>query len=209
MYSALVIDDYPTILVAIKSLLMQSPSFEKVFVASSSKQSLDILKHNSIDLVITDIELQGDDGFLLLKKIKRDFPDIKSLFFSSKNESIYSLRALEVKANGFISKDRELEEILFAAEHVLNGYLFFPSDILNSISGLATLGESDEPSHTLTAREISVLSYLIKGYKNKEIAQTLFISSKTVSTYKTRIMTKLGVKSVIDMANYAAKNNLL
>ncbi|XUL96687.1 LuxR C-terminal-related transcriptional regulator [Serratia sp. L9] len=159
--------------------------------------------------MITDIELQGDDVFLLLKKIKRDNPEIKSLFFSSKNESIYSLRALEAKANGFISKDRELDEILFAAKHVLNGYLFFPSDILNSISGLANLGESATPSHTLTAREISVLSYLIKGFKNKEIAQVLFISSKTVSTYKTRIMAKLGVKSVIEMANYVTKNNLL
>lgn len=209
MYSALVIDDYPTILVAIKTLLMQSNCFEHVFVASSSKQSLEILKQNHIDLVITDIELQGDDGFLLLKKIKRDYPEIKSLFFSSKNESIYSLRALEAKANGFISKDRELEEILFAAKHVLNGYLFFPSDILNSISGLPNQGESTTPSHTLTAREISVLSYLIKGYKNKEIAQVLFISSKTVSTYKTRIMAKLGVKSVIEMANFASKNSLL
>lgn len=209
MYSALVIDEYPTILVAIKSLLLQSDIFDKVFIASSSKQSLDILKKHHIDLVITDIELQGDDGFLLLKKIKRDFPEIKSLFFSSKNEAIYSLRALEVKANGFISKDRKLEEILFAAEHVLKGYLFFPSEILDSIFGLATLGEGIEPNHTLTPKEIGVLSYMIKGYKNKEIAQILFISSKTVSTYKTRIMAKLGVRSVMEMASYAAKNNLL
>ncbi len=209
MYSALVIDEYPAILVAIKSLLIQSNYFEKVFTASNSKQSLEILKHNHIDLVIVDVELRDEDGFLLLKKIKRDLPDVKSLFFSSKCKYIYYLRALEVKANGFISKDREPDEILFAATHVLNGYLFFPADILNKLSDQTFSAEDKELYHTLTAREISVLSYLIKGYKSIEVAQILFISSKTVSTYKSRIMKKLKVKSVIEMVNYVNKNNLL
>lgn len=209
MYSALVIDEYPAILVAIKSILIQSNHFDQVFIASNSKQSLEVLKQNHIDLVIIDVEVQAEDGFLLLKKIKRELPDVKSLFFSSKSKYVYFLRALEAKANGFISKDREPEEILFAAKHVLNGYLFFPSDILNKLSGKASLDENGELYHTLTAKEISVLSYLIQGYKNNEVAQILFISSKTVTTYKSRIMKKLRVRSMIEMANYVAKNNLL
>ncbi|MFZ1873231.1 MAG: response regulator transcription factor, partial [Chania sp.] len=66
-----------------------------------------------------------------------------------------------------------------------------------------------QPKRSLTAREISVLRYLVKGFKNKEIAESLFISEKTVSTYKTRIMAKLGVKSVIEIANYVERNDLL
>ncbi|MFZ1872481.1 MAG: response regulator, partial [Chania sp.] len=134
MYSVLVIDESPTILVAIKSLLMQSDSFKRVFVSGSSKQSLNVVSENHIDLIITDVELQGDDCFLLLKKIKREFPQIKALFFSSKNESIYSLRALEAKANGFISKGKDVEEILFAVQHVLKGYLFFSAEVLSNVS---------------------------------------------------------------------------
>ncbi|MHA7845949.1 LuxR C-terminal-related transcriptional regulator [Serratia sp. D1N4] len=209
MYSVLVIDESPTILVAIKSLLMQSDSFKRVFIAASSKQSLNIVSANHIDLIITDVELQGDDCFLLLKKIKREFPKIKSLFFSSKNESIYSLRALEAKANGFISKGKDVEEILFAVQHVLKGYLFFSAEVLSNVSDMAALSKSTQPKRSLTAREISVLRYLVKGFKNKEIAESLFISEKTVSTYKTRIMAKLGVKSVIEMANYVERNDLL
>jgi DNA-binding NarL/FixJ family response regulator len=209
MYSVLVIDESPTILAAIKSLLMQSDSFKSVFVAANSKQSFDIVSKNHIDLIITDVELQGEDCFLLLKKIKRDFPQIKALFFSSKNESIYSLRALEAKANGFISKGKDIEEILFAVQHVLKGYLFFTAEVLSNLSDKGILNKSTQPKRSLTAREIGVLRYLIKGFKNKEIAETLFISEKTVSTYKTRIMGKLGVKSVIEMANYVEKNDLL
>jgi DNA-binding NarL/FixJ family response regulator len=209
MYSVLVIDESPTILIAIQSLLMQSDSFKRVFIAASSKQSLNIVSANHIDLIITDVELQGDDCFLLLKKIKREFPKIKSLFFSSKNESIYSLRALEAKANGFISKGKNVEEILFAVQHVLKGYLFFSAEVLSNVSDMAALSKSTQPKRSLTAREISVLRYLVKGFKNKEIAESLFISEKTVSTYKTRIMAKLGVKSVIEMANYVERNDLL
>jgi len=209
MYSVLVIDESPTILIAIQSLLMQSDSFKRVFIAASSKQSLNIVSANHIDLIITDVELQGDDCFLLLKKIKREFPKIKSLFFYSKNESIYSLRALEAKANGFISKGKNVEEILFAVQHVLKGYLFFSAEVLSNVSDMAALSKSTQPKRSLTAREISVLRYLVKGFKNKEIAESLFISEKTVSTYKTRIMAKLGVKSVIEMANYVERNDLL
>lgn len=209
MYSVLVVDESPTILVAMKSLLMQSDSFKRVFVAASSKQSLSIVSANHIDLIITDVELQGDDCFLLLKNVKREFPQIKFLFFSSKNESIYSLRALEAKANGFISKGKDVEEILFAVQHVLKGYLFFSAEVLSNVSDMAALSKNTQPKRSLTAREISVLRYLVKGVKNKEIAESLFISEKTVSTYKTRIMAKLGVKSVIEMANYVERNDLL
>ncbi|OMQ20067.1 response regulator transcription factor [Serratia oryzae] len=209
MYSVLVIDESPTISAAIKSLLMQSDAFKNVYVATSSQHSLDIVNKHHVDLIITDVELQGDDCFLFLKKVKVAFPDIKSLFFSSKNESVYSLRALEAKANGFISKGRDVEELLFAVQHVLKGYLFFSAEVLSNVSGMAASSESAGPTRSLTAREISVLRYLVKGHKNKEIAEQLFISEKTVSTYKTRIMAKLGVKSVIDMLSYVERNNLL
>ncbi|WP_337262837.1 MULTISPECIES: response regulator transcription factor [unclassified Serratia (in: enterobacteria)] len=209
MYSVLVIDESPTISAAIKSLLMQSDAFKNVYVAASSQHSLDIVNQHHIDLIITDVEFQGGDGFSLLKKVKMEYPGIKSLFFSSKNESVYSLRALEAKANGFISKGKDVEELLFAVQHVLKGYLFFSAEVLSNVSDMAASGKSCGVAHSLTAREISVLRYLVKGYKNKEIAEQLFISEKTVSTYKTRIMAKLGVKSVIDMLSYVERNELL
>ncbi|WP_178380949.1 response regulator [Serratia fonticola] len=89
MYSVLVIDESTTISVAIKSLLMQSDSFKRVFIAASTQQSLDIMQRHHIDLIITDVELQGDDCFLFLKKVKMEFHKIKFLFFHPKmNPSI-------------------------------------------------------------------------------------------------------------------------
>ncbi|MDQ9129900.1 response regulator transcription factor [Serratia fonticola] len=209
MHSVLVIDESTIISVAIKSLLMQSDLFKSVFIAASSQQSLDIVMKHHIDLIITDVELQGDDCFLFLKKIKIEFPKIKFLFFSSKNESIYSIRALEARANGFISKGKKVEELLFAIKHILKGYLFFSAEVLSEMSDVAVLSKSPKHTRTLTTREINILRYLVKGLKNKEIANHLFISEKTVSTYKTRIMAKLGVNSVMEMINYVRKNGLM
>ncbi|WP_199063919.1 response regulator transcription factor, partial [Serratia sp. ASV30] len=120
-----------------------------------------------------------------------------------------SLRALEAKANGFISKGKNVEELLFAVKHILKGYLFFSAEVLSDISEIIFLSKNAKPTRTLTTREINVLRHLVKGHKNKEIAEHLFISEKTVSTYKTRIMAKLGVNSVIEMVNYAGRNGLM
>ncbi|WP_370505610.1 response regulator transcription factor [Serratia fonticola] len=81
--------------------------------------------------------------------------------------------------------------------------------MLSDISEIIVLSKNAKPTRTLTTREINVLRHLVKGHKNKEIAEHLFISEKTVSTYKTRIMAKLGVNSVIEMVNYAGRNGLM
>lgn len=209
MSSILIIDDHPAIRVAIRALFAQSPDCAKIYDAIDGQQGLVVMAQQHVDLAIIDIELPNYDGFALLKKIQKKFPKTKTLFLSAKNESVYACRAIQAGANGFISKNKDIGDILFAAQNVLRGYAFFPSEALSLLAGNSVSEEPLERAHSLSEREINVLRYLVNGLSNKQIADEMFISNKTVSTYKTRILTKLGLTSVIEMANYAHTHKLV
>lgn len=209
MSSVLIIDDHPAIRVAIRALLAQSPEFTDIYEAIDGQQGLSILATHPVDVAIIDIELPGYDGFALLKKIQKAYPSTRTLFLSAKNESVYACRAIQAGANGFISKNKDITDILFATQNVLRGYAFFPSEALNLLAGNSVTNDPLDRAHSLTSREINVLRYLVNGFSNKQIADEMFISNKTVSTYKTRILTKLGLTSVIELANYAHEHHLV
>lgn len=209
MSSVLIIDDHPAIRVAIRALLSQPSEFTNIYEAIDGQQGLSTLAAHPVDVAIIDIELPGYDGFALLKKIQKAHPKTKTLFLSAKNESVYACRAIQAGANGFISKNKDINDILFATQNVLRGYAFFPSEALNLLAGNSVSSDPLDRAHSLTSREINVLRYLVNGFSNKQIADEMFISNKTVSTYKTRILTKLGVTSVIELANYAHEHHLV
>jgi len=209
MSSVLIIDDHPAIRVAIRALLTQSSEFTDIYDAIDGQQGLSMLAAHPVDVAIIDIELPGYDGFALLKKIQKAYPTTRTLFLSAKNESVYACRAIQAGANGFISKNKDINDILFATQNVLRGYAFFPSKALNLLAGNSVTNDPLDRAHSLTSREINVLRYLVNGFSNKQIADEMFISNKTVSTYKTRILTKLGLTSVIELANYAHEHHLV
>ncbi|AJJ18727.1 MULTISPECIES: response regulator transcription factor [Yersinia] len=207
--SVMIVDDHPAIRVAIRALLSQSEDFSTIYESVDGSEALEILKNNPVDLVIIDIELPNFDGFSLLKKLQQRGFTGKSLFLSAKNEQVFAVRALQAGANGFISKNKDISEILFAAQNVLRGYSFFPSETLTQLAGQPSNHDPVNRARLLSEREINVLRYLVNGLSNKQIADEMFISNKTVSTYKTRILTKLGLSSVIELADYAHTHNLV
>ncbi|CNK66559.1 response regulator transcription factor [Yersinia proxima] len=207
--SVMIVDDHPAIRVAIRALLSQSNEFSTIYESVDGSEALETLKSNPVDLVIIDIELPNFDGFSLLKKLQQRGFTGKSLFLSAKNEQVFAVRALQAGANGFISKNKDISEILFAAQNVLRGYSFFPSETLTQLAGQPSSHDPVNRARLLSEREINVLRYLVNGLSNKQIADEMFISNKTVSTYKTRILTKLGLSSVIELADYAHTHNLV
>lgn len=158
--------------------------------------------------MILDIELTGTDGFSLLKRIRNLNKNIKVLFLSSKSEAFYAGRAIRAGANGFVSKRKDLGEIYNAVEMLLTGYSFFPTETLNFINHMGTRNgvEKDMP---LSNREVTVLRYLANGLSNKEIAEQLLLSNKTISAHKSNIYSKLGVQSIVELIDYAKAHELL
>lgn len=206
--SVIIMDEHPIVRMSIEVLLKKNENIHVVLKTDDSRKTLEYLRSQPVDLVILDIELPRTDGFTLLKRIKKIRPDTSVLFLSSKSESFYAGRAIRAGANGFVSKRKDLNDIYNAVEMLLAGYSFFPSNTLQLINHPASLkGEiRDMP---LSNREITVLRYLANGLSNKDIAEKLLLSNKTISAHKANIFSKLGVHSIVELIDYAKAHELL
>ncbi|EJK8587086.1 fimbria biosynthesis transcriptional regulator FimZ [Enterobacter hormaechei] len=206
--SVIIMDEHPIVRMSIEVLLQKNKNIQVKLKSGDSHEVLDCIRNHPIDLVILDIEMTGTDGFALLKRIRNLNKDIKVLFLSSKSEAFYAGRAIRAGANGFVSKRKDLGEIYNAVEMILTGYSFFPSETLSFINhlGSRTGAAVDMP---LSNREVTVLRYLANGLSNKEIADQLLLSNKTISAHKSNIFSKLGVQSIVELIDYAKAHELL
>ena len=206
--SVIIMDEHPIVRMSIEVLLQKYKNIQVKLKSGDSHEVLDCIRNHPIDLVILDIEMTGTDGFVLLKRIRNLNKDIKILFLSSKSEAFYAGRAIRAGANGFVSKRKDLGEIYNAVEMILTGYSFFPSETLSFINhiGSRTGAAVDMP---LSNREVTVLRYLANGLSNKEIADQLLLSNKTISAHKSNIFSKLGVQSIVELIDYAKAHELL
>ncbi len=206
--SVIIMDEHPIVRMSIEVLLQKNKNIQVKLKSGDSHEVLDCIRNHPIDLVILDIEMTGTDGFALLKRIRNLNKDIKVLFLSSKSEAFYAGRAIRAGANGFVSKRKDLGEIYNAVEMILTGYSFFPSETLSFINhlGSRTGAAVDMP---LSNREVTVLRYLANGLSNKEIADQLLLSNKTISAHKSTIFSKLGVQSIVELIDYAKAHELL
>lgn len=206
--SVIIMDEHPIVRMSIEVLLEKNKNIVVKLKSGDSHEVLDCIRNHAIDLVIMDIEMSGNDGFALLKRIRNLNKDIKVLFLSSKSEAFYAGRAMRAGANGFVSKRKDLGDIYNAVEMILSGYSFFPSDTLSFINHLTSQhgATGDMP---LSNRELTVLRYLANGMSNKEIAQQLLLSNKTISAHKSNIYSKLGLQSIVELIDYAKDHELL
>ncbi|HCT9739273.1 TPA: acid-sensing system DNA-binding response regulator EvgA [Morganella morganii] len=201
--TATIIDDHPLARVAIRSVLEK----HQVSVVSEYENGMvafNALAKNSVDVVVVDVEIPGINGIELVEKLRAlHFPGIL-IVVSAKNSRYYSKRCAKAGANAFVSKKQEMDNILAAINAAQNGYSYFPFFLEESS---AVLSDSQR-LESLSEQEMKVMSYMLSGLDNTQIGHTMHISSKTVSTYKTRLMDKLGCKSLIELLSFAHQNKL-
>jgi len=131
------------------------------------------------------------------------------LVLTSQSAQFYSMRCMKAGAAGYISKTNDLDELVKAIKVVIDGYTFFPNLASSSVRRSDAQATDLELIQSLSDRELTILQQLAKGLSNKEIGEAMLLSNKTVSTYKTRLIEKLNVKSVVYLADFAKRNNLL
>lgn len=206
--SVIIMDEHPIVRMSIEVLLQKNKNIHVVLKTEDGHEVINYMRNHPVDLVILDIELPTTDGFTLLKRIKSIQEETRILFLSSKSERFYAGRAIQAGANGFVSKRKEQEDIYKAVEMLLSGYSFFPSETLEFISSpTSRKGATDDTP--LSNREITVLRYLANGLSNKEIAEQLLLSNKTISAHKSNIFSKLHVSSIVELIDYARVKELL
>ncbi len=184
--SALIIDSFPMVQQAMQQMLINNHGFEKVHLANDAFTAASALRQNDIDLIILDIQLTGFDGLDFLRRMRAKQFEGKILFVSSNEHSMYSNAAKKMGANGYVLKTESSEIIQDAISSVIRGYNVFKHNSENEFAALSK-------------RETIVYNYLVKGFTNKRISELLSISTKTVSTYKSRILNKCNVESIIEL----------
>lgn len=196
----LVIDDHPAICFAVKTLLAPLAD-NAIHIATSGTAALACVKEHQPDLVILDIMLNKMDGLQVLQHLRQLLTDVRVIVYTSLPADTYAPRALRAGAAAFFSKDAEIRQLMPLCQLVLQGYDCFPRTTLSALrTATAQVGEQHDPLARLSDREVTVLRYLASGMSNKDIAARLLLSNKTISTYKRRLLAKLDLSNVDDLA---------
>jgi two-component system response regulator EvgA len=200
----LIVDDHPVIRGALR-LICQNEGFTGVRDASGVADARALIKEKAPDLVILDLVMNGFDGMDLLVWIMTQFPECGVLVFTSQDAQHFCNRCISAGARGFVTKKSDLKELIKAIHALKSGYSYFPQTPVRLDFQQRTEQQTLE---SLSTRELSILRMLAMGMRGKDIAEALFLSPKTVSTYKTRLLEKLGLKTLVGLSDFAKRNHL-
>lgn len=211
MIDVLVVDDHTIFRSGLQRLLADEADMRVSEQAGNAADGMQVLRRSRFDIVILDINMKGRSGLEMLGSLRREWPSLPVLMVSMYPEEQFAQAALDAGANGYISKDAETEELLAAIRRVAQGGTYVtPSFIARRRDTRGALGDVPAPLHfKLTAREMQVMTAMVSGKSLTEIAEQLFLSVKTVFTYRARILEKLQLTSNSELVRYAMKNSLL
>lgn len=208
MFKAMVVDDHPFIRSSVKMLLKQE-NFDVVAEADNGADALQLAREYAPDLIVLDIGMPKLDGLEVIRRITALNLKSKILVLTSQSANSYAMRCMQAGAAGYISKTDDMGELVKAIKAIMEGYTFFPELATSSVRRSDVEATDLELIQSLSDRELMILQQLSNGLSNKEIGEAMLLSSKTVSTYKTRLIDKLKVKSVVYLADFAKRNNLI
>lgn len=209
MARILIADNHPIVRAGAKAILSRDIKDVVWGEAESSQQTLAHVQQGQWDLLILDVSMPGRSGLSLLQDIKGWQPKLPVLVFSIYAEQLYGKRALQAGASGYLTKDSATDELLKAARKLLDGGRYVSPSLAE---WLATDlgGHAEGPPHEiLSDRELEVLRMVGEGKTVSRIASSLNLSVTTVSTYRARILEKMGMTTTAEMMRYALTNNLV
>jgi two-component system, NarL family, nitrate/nitrite response regulator NarL len=202
----LLVDDHAILLDGIKNLLEKEEGLVVAGLADSAEKALEFLKHNDVDIIVTDFNMPGLDGLSLVHTVKRIKPNVKTIILSMHDETHLVKEILRAGVNGYVLKKDTHRELMNAIEEVRHGRVYLSSDI-NKI--LISNLQNPEEGRLLTDREREILKLIAREYSNKQIAEELFISERTVETHRKNIFKKTGTSSLVGLIKFAYANNLI
>ncbi len=207
MSRILIVDDHPVIRMAMK-MLLEAEGHQIVGDTDNGVDAISLGRELKPDLVILDIGIPRLDGLEVISRLMVLALPLKILVLTGQSASLFALRSMQAGAAGFVCKQGGLAELVTVVNAVASGYSYFPSSAMRPVQQGA-YSDDVELLGRLSDREVSVLQYLSQGYSNKQISEQMFISNKTVSTYKARLLLKLNAGSLVDLIEFAKRNTLI
>jgi len=203
MINILIADDHVLLRQGLKQIIELEEDMKVIYQASDGEEAYEIAKKISPDIILMDINMPNINGIKAAKMLKNDNPKNKIMFLTIYNDKEYLMEALKIGVEGYILKDADSDELIKAIRTISNGGVYIHPSLVSEIENLDT----DECKKELTDREMQILSLIAEGYSNKEIADKLFLSEKTVKNHVYNIFRKLDVKDRTQAAIYLLKNN--
>jgi DNA-binding NarL/FixJ family response regulator len=202
----LLVDDHDVVRKGVASLINAEPDLEVCGEADSVDSAMQAIAQTQPNLVLVDMSLKHSDGLDLLQRMKAQYPDIIAMVLSMYDETIYAERSLRAGAKGYVRKVELAETIMKAIRRVLAGQVYVSDSVsallLQRMSG-AKSRSSEAPAEALSDRELQVVRCIGRGLSNREIAEELFISVKTVESHREHIKQRLNLASSGDLLRYA------
>ena len=209
MIRVLIADDHAVVRRGLREILQEEPGLAVVAEAADGDEALEAVRRVKLDVVVLDVTMPGRNGIETLDEIRRRRPSLPVLVLSVHPEDQFALRLLKAGAAGYLCKDSAPDELVKAIRRVAQGGKYLSPSLADRLV-IQLQAPASEPLHgSLSAREFEVLLALASGRRAKEIAAGHNLSVKTVSTYRSRVLRKLGVESNADLTLYAVRHKLI
>ena len=209
MIRILIVDDHPIVRAGLRRIAEDDRGIVVTAEAPSGDDALVALRHHVADVVLLDVSMPGSPFMETLRRLRESHPTVRILVLSAHPEDQWAVRALRGGASGYLTKDHSPEQLLDAIRRVHRGGRYVSPTLAERLA--AQLGQDfvGAPHEQLSDREFDVLRGLGMGRTVKEVAEALGLSPKTVSTYRTRLMEKMGFATNADLVRYSAEHGLI
>jgi len=211
MAQILIADDHAVVRRGVKQILEEEPGLKVLGQATNGYEVIQNIQEKNWDILILDITLPDRNGLDVLKEVKSLRPDLPVLILSIHPEEEFAVRALKLKASGYVAKGSVPEELVLATKMILKGHRYISPSLTEKIASYLELDNDIEKSlhERLSKREKEVLIMIASGKSITDIAEAIYLSVKTVSTYRKRILEKLNLKTTAGLIRYAIENCLV
>jgi DNA-binding NarL/FixJ family response regulator len=208
-WSVLLADDHAIVRIGLRVIIGNITKDIHIEDAPNGGAIVSKLKTRRFDLLVLDINMRQTESFSLVTYLRRAYPSLKILIYTTSDEATFATRFLRIGVSGYLQKRSDEIELITAFKAMMEGKTFISTSLSHLLYGQGTTGEEPNSFGSLTNREFEVALQILKGNSPKEIAEILHLNESTVGTHKYRILKKLEVRSVVDLIQLAQKHKLI
>jgi DNA-binding NarL/FixJ family response regulator len=209
MIRLLIADDHAIVRSGLRQIISETDNIRVAGEASSGREALEKVDKEEFDVVLLDISLPDRSGLEVLKQLKSEQPHLSVLILTMHPEEQFAVRALKAGASGYVTKESAPDELIEAILRVSKGGKYITASLAERLASVLDSTTEQPPHEVLSDRELEVMRMVASGDAVKDIADKLYLSVKTVSTYRTRILEKMNFKNTAEIIRYALKHNLV
>jgi DNA-binding NarL/FixJ family response regulator len=209
MLKILIADDHTIVREGLKQILTEMSEAVRTEDACNGQEVLEKVEKNHFDLLLLDISMPGRSGLEVLQQLKKERPSLPVLVLSMYSEEHYAVRALKSGASGYLTKESTPLELIAAIHKVIQGKKYVSSSLAERLTLYIDKNIEKPPHEALSNREIEVMCLIASGKTVSDIAEALSLSVKTISTYRTRILVKMGLDNNAQLTHYAIRKGLI